>query len=403
MKAAVLRLHHGQAWAIAGLMVLLPGLALAHERFIKHDILRPLHREFFRRLDPNMLDVAVRIAALLAVMLFIWFLRNPLDNFIENRLLWRLQGRAKRWVHLIASFVTDKPVDHPWFKKVGEWVVILFLRSPALVLMFSAVNDSLVMPSYPLEPSTALVFKYAQVVMAMGIITQAFLPFGGATIFGTFVYLLYAFDWKIAVDVLPVLTAAVIYVSSPWYSHKQIITSVTPRQMRWVRLTLGFGFVALGWMKLYNHDLTAGVADNYPSVLEDPLIKMFYAGTDPAYHREAWIVAFGLTEVLTGFLIMVGAFTRVWSVMMVYVFTKLMVIDFGWAEIPHLYPIGAFLVVMFSNSHSDEFYQIEEMEEYQARKGKTGFQILIALVGSVLIAALVIFPMLYLLTRVEHP
>ena len=88
---------------------------------------------------------------------------------------------------------------------------------------------------------------------------------------------------------------------------------------------------------------------------------------------------------------------------MVYVFTKLMLVDFGWAEIPHLYPIGAFLAVTFSNNLSDEFYRIEKLEEYEARQGKTGLEILIAIVASVVIAVVAIFPILYALTLVEHP
>jgi len=282
-------------------------------------------------------------------------------------------------------------------------VIILFLRCPALVLMYSATSDSLVMPSYPLEPSAATVFKYAQVIMAMGIITQTFLPFGGATIFGTFIYMLYAYDWKVAVDVLPVLTVAVIYVSSPWISQHFVIRDISAAQMRWVRIILGFGFFALGWMKIYNHDLTAGVADNFPQVLDDPLIKMFYFGTESFYKRESWIVAFAMSEVLTGFLIMVGVFNRIWCTMMVYVFSKLMLIDFGWAEIPHLYPIGAFMVVALSNHHTNEFYRLDKLEEYEERQGKTKMELLIAAAASVAIAVVVIFPMLYFLTRVEHP
>jgi hypothetical protein len=383
--------------------MLVPALALAHERFIPHEMLVPLNREYFRSFNPNMLQIAVRVAILMAGMLFLWFLRDALDDFVENRILWRLRGKPKEWVHLLASFLTDKPVDHPWFKTIGQWIVILFLRCPALVLIYSATVDSLVMPSYPLEPATADLFKYAQVIMAMGIITQSFLPFGGATIFGTFLYLLVAFDWKIAVDILPILTVAVVYVSSPWKTHMFSITDITRSQMRWVRLVLGFGFFALGWMKIYNHNLTAGVADNFPSVMRDPLILMFYAGTDPAFQRESWIVAFGLTEVLTGFLVMMGVFNRLWCVMMVYVFTKLMLVDFGWAEIPHLYPIGAFLAVTFSNHLSNEFYQIDALEADEARQGKTGREILVAASAAVAIAAVAIFPMLYFLTRVEHP
>jgi uncharacterized membrane protein YphA (DoxX/SURF4 family) len=380
-----------------------PDVVLAHERFIPHELLVPLDRDFFQRLDPNMLNIAIRITALMALMLFIWFLRDPLDDLVENHLLRRFSGKPKYWVHQIACFLTDKPVDHPWFKRIGEWVVILFLRCPALVLMYSATSDSLVMPSYPLEPSTASFFQYAQVIMAMGIITQTFLPFGGASIFGTFLYLLYAFDWKIAVDILPILTVAVVYISSPWISQKTVITDISKDQMRWVRLILGFGFFALGWMKIYNHDLTAGVADNFPEVMKDPLILMFYYGTDPAYMRESWIVAFALTEVLTGFLIMVGVFNRLWCTMMVYVFTKLMLIDFGWAEIPHLYPIGAFLVVAFSNHHSNEFYRLDALEEREARQGKTGTEVIIAACASLAVAVVVVFPMLYFLTRVAHP
>lgn len=386
-----------------GALLIVPMVAFAHERFIPHELRQPLHRDFFRRLDPNMLSIAIRAAFVMAAMLCVWFLRDPLDKLVENRLLRNLQGKTKDWVHLIACFVTDKQVDHPWFTKIGEWVVILFLRCPALVLMYSAANDSLVMPSYPLEPSTASVLKYAQVIMAMGIITQTFLPFGGATILGTFIYMLYAFDWKIAVDVLPVLTVAVIYVSSPWISQTQVITNITKEQMRWVRIILGFGFFALGWMKIYNHDLTAGVADNFPSVMDDPLIKLFYFGTNAQLQRECWIVSFALTEVLTGFLVMVGVFNRVWCAMMVYVFSKLMLIDFGWAEIPHLYPIGAFMVVLFSNHLSNEFYRLDELEAYEERQGKTGMEIAIAAGSAVAIALVVIFPMLYFLTRIEHP
>jgi uncharacterized membrane protein YphA (DoxX/SURF4 family) len=390
-------------WWLGVVLVLLPSLALAHERFIPHEMLVPLHRDFFRRLDPNMLNIALRIAFLMALMLLVWFLRDPLDNFIENRVLWKLRGKPKEWVHLLASFLTDKPVEHRWFKTIGQWIVILFLRCPALVLMYSATVDSLVMPSYPLSPNIAELFKYAQVIMAMGIITQSFLPFGGATIFGTFLYLLVAFDWKIAVDILPILTVAVVYVSSPWKTHMFSITEISQKQMRWVRIVLGFGFFALGWMKIYNHDLTAGVADNFPSVMDDPLIKMFYIGTDPLFQRESWIVAFALTEVLTGFLVMVGVWSRLWCVMMVYVFTKLMLVDFGWAEIPHLYPIGAFLVVTFSNHLSNEFYKIDALEEYEARQGKTGREVLVAAVASIVTAVVIVFPMLYFLTRVEHP
>ncbi len=396
--------RHSRWWAGIGFVLFcIPMLALAHERFIHHDRLFPLNEQFFTSLNGNILSIALRATLLMALMLFVWFIREHLDELVENVLLKNLRGKPKEWVHILACFLTDKPVETRWFKAIGRWIVILFMRCPALVLMYSATADSLVMPSYPLEPHTATIFKYAQVVMAMGIVTQTFLPLGGATIFGTFLYLLFAFDWKIAVDILPILTVAVIYVSSPWISQYQVITDVSKTQLRWVRIVLGFGFFALGWMKIYNYNLTAGVADNFPGVMEDPLIKMFYFGTDPALQRECWITAFALTEVVTGFLVMMGVFNRLWCAMMVYVFTKLMVVDFGWAEIPHLYPIGAFLVVTFSNHLSNEFYRIDELEEQEARLGKTRAEVMIAAGSALLISLVVIFPILWFLTLVKHP
>jgi uncharacterized membrane protein YphA (DoxX/SURF4 family) len=403
--AATRGFHCRRWWLVAGFVLLLPGLALAHERFIPHEMIEPLKRDFFRRLDPNMLNIAARVFILMSLMLFVWFVREHLDNFIEQRLLRKLRGKPKAWLHQLACFLTDKPVEHPWFKRFGQWIVIFFLRCPALVLMYSATTDSLVMPSYPLEPGTvaAVIFKYAQVGMAVGIITQTFLPMGGATIFGTFLFLLFAFDWKIAVDILPILTVAVIYVSSPWVSWERLINDISKNQMRWIRIVLGFGFFALGWMKIYNHDLTVGVADNFPSVMQDPLVLMFYIGTDPAFLRECWIIAFALVEVMTGFLVMVGVWNRIWCAMMVYVFTKLMLVDFGFAEIPHLYPIGAFLAVVFSNHLSNEFYRIDVLEAYEARQGKTGREMAVAAISAAVISALVIFPLLIFLTMVKHP
>ena len=405
MRRLVAPFHRWQTWLFLSVLVSLPGAACAHERFINHMPKGPLHEDFFRRLDPNMLNIAGRVFGLMAVMLFLWFLRqHPLDDFIEYKLLGNLQGKAKVWIHNLAAFLMDKPVDLPWFTLLSRWTVVLFLRCPALVLMFAASNKSLVMPSYPLEPSSTKIFQFAQVVMGLGILTQTFLPLGGATIFGTFIYLLFAFDWKIAVDILPILTVAVVYVSAPWNSWNCSITYIPPRQMAWVRFVLGFGFFALGWMKIYNYYLTVGVADNFPSILHDPLVSLFYVGTDPKYIRECWVMGFALSEVMTGFLIMAGVFSRVWCVMMVYLFTKLMVVDFGWAEIPHLYPIAAFAVVALSaNSCSNWFHQVDENGDRIAAKGKLGWRyIATSFCLAILIAFLAVFPMLYFLTKIPH-
>jgi uncharacterized membrane protein YphA (DoxX/SURF4 family) len=403
MRSTALRLHHWRAGLSAVTLLLLPHAALAHERFIRHTPTAPLHEGFFRSLNPSMLNIALRVAFILAGMLFLWFIRLPLDDVVENGLLRNLRGKPKEVVHLLASFVLDRPVERPTFQSLGEWMVVFFLRSPALVLMFAASNNSLVMPSYPLEPSTLMLFQFVQVAMAIGILTQTCLPEAGAVIFGTFIYMLWAYDWKIAVDVLPVLTVAVVYVSSPWDSWRRPIISINRQQMHWVRLVLGFSFFALGWMKIYNYYLTVGVADNYPSVMHDRLIQMFYFGTPVSLKRECWIMAFALSEVMTGFLLMAGVFSRIWCLMMVYVFTKLMVVDFGWPEIPHIYPIAAFLVVLFSNNLSHEFSGMDRMAEAAAQKGALGLHVIRSLALAILLAAVAIFPLLYLLTKVPHP
>ena len=63
--------------------------------------------------------------------------------------------------------------------------------------------------------------------------------------------------------------------------------------------------------------------------------------SNPLFRRENWIVAFAFAEVLSGFMLMVGVFTRVWGSMMIWVLAKLMLVNFGFKEIPHIYPIAA--------------------------------------------------------------
>jgi uncharacterized membrane protein YphA (DoxX/SURF4 family) len=391
------------AAAAASLLLLAPSLASAHERFIRHDLKHRMQDFFFRRdpsgflgMNPNMAHIGIFVTVLLAVLLAIWFLRESLDHFIRYRVLSRLRGSLQRLLHNLACFIMDKPVRVGWFYALGEWSVIVFMRSPALVLMYSATNDSLVMPSYPLEPSSAVYFKFLQVLLALLILTQTLLPLCGALVVGTWFYL---FSWGpfVAVDALPVVTVAVVYLTAPWQSHKLAITRLNAEQARWVRIILGFGFLVLGWMKVYNHDLTAGVLDNYPRVMDDPLVGMFAAGTDPAFSRETWVVAFGMAEVLSGFMLMTGIFTRFWCCMMLWIFTKLMLVDFGWDEIPHIYPIAALMAVVTSNDHRTEFDLVQKTE--RAMRGDRPLRrFALVAVSSVVIAAVAIFPILWGLT-----
>jgi len=395
--------RRGEIAVLVATLVLGSTAAFAHERFVKHNLKYPLHYEFFRRwpggplgLHPDMVKIALRVASILGAFFLVWFARRPVTEYVERRLL-HIGGPAQRGLHQLACFLTDRPVRHRVFHALGEWAVIAFLRSPGLVLMYSATNDSLVMPSFPLDPASAQIFKFLQVALALLILTQTWLPLCGAMVVGTWLYL-FRWGWMVAVDAVPLLTVAVVYLSSPWESHKLPITKINREQMRWLRFFLGFGFFALGWLKVYNHNLVAGVADNAPSIMNDPMIGFFTGGTDPHFRRECWVTAFGLAEVMSGFMVTVGIFTRVWGTIMVLMFTKLLLVDFGWDEIPHIYPIAALLTVVFSNQLTSEADPIEALDEAAWRAGKYLKRVAI-IGGSTLISALlVIFPLLYLIS-----
>ncbi len=395
------------AAALALILLLLPGLSWAHERFVKHDMKKALQNSFFMQksgemmgMDHNMIQIGLLVSLVLAAFFFIWFLRESLDEFIRYRILSRLGGTPQRLLHQLACYIMDKPVRSAWFYTFGEWSVIMFLRSPALVLMFAATNDALVMPSYPLEPSSAVYFKFLQVALAVLILTQTALPLCGAMVIGTWFYL---FRWGpfVAIDAIPVLTAGILYAMSPWISHKLAITRLNVEQTRWIRFVFGLGFFILGWSKIYNHDLTIGVADNYPSMMADPLVGFFALGTDPAMRREAWVVSFALAEVMSGFMVMMGVFTRLWATIMCVMFTKLMLVDFGWDEIPHIYPIGCALAVITSNYLRSEFNPLEKIERLM-RQGSPVKRFALMGAFAAAIALLAVMPMLYFLTFTDR-
>jgi hypothetical protein len=397
------RASYAAASALALAVFLVPAIAFAHERFVRHRLKQPLHDEFFLRhpgsflgMDPNMLRVGINAFVVFAAFLVIWFVRQPLDEAVE-RIIAPAGGTVQRAVHKLACFLTDRPVRNGVYHAISEWAVIMFLRVPGLVLMYSASNNSLVMPSYPLDPKTEFFFKMAQALLAVLILTQTLLPLCGALLLGTWLYL-NRWGWMVAADALPVLSVAVVYLTSPWESHKLAITELSETQIRWVRLTLGFGFLVLGWLKVYNHDLVAGVADQYPSVRSDPMVKMLAFGTDPYFSRECWVVSFAMAEVLSGFMLMTGTFSRVWGTIMAIVFTKLMLADFGWSEIPHLFPIGALAAVALSNRLTGELDPIESLEERAGREGGSLKQVAIIGGTAVGVAFIAIFPVLFALT-----
>lgn len=370
--------------------------AHAHERFVEHDLLVPLRNSFFLQGDGvlgvngDIWSITARAASIAAAFIALWFLRQDIQTLIGDRVR-RFGGRVQRPVHLLTCYLADRPIHHAGFKWFREWAVTLFLRSPALVLMFSATNDSLVMPSYPLDPSTATFFKFLQAALATLILTQTALPLVGAAIFGVWLYL-FSWGWAVAVDAMPVLTVAIAYAGAPWQSQKLNILEFNETQIAWIRRVLGLGFFVLGWMKILNHDLTAGVADHFPSVMEDPMVQVLSYGTDPTIPRETWVVAFAMAEIMSGFLLMVGVYARIWATIMTFVFTKLMVLDFGFDEIPHVFPIAAMLAVMTSNRLSSDLNRVEVVHDDLARRRRTVPRLALAIGVGAVVSAIVFFP-----------
>jgi hypothetical protein len=207
----------------------------------------------------------------------------------------------------------------------------------------------------------------------------------------------------IALDMLPVLLIAGLYLLSPWKAWKHVTITIPPWHIRGIRLGLGMGCFVLGWLKIYNAYLTVGVADNFPTVMNDPLIQLFSLGTTAVYQRECWVVAFAMGEIVTGFLLMIGVFCRVWCLLLIGLFTKLMVVDFGWAELPHLYFIGLFLVLLCSNDLTDEFGWLEGRAAQAGREAGLGWRLLMAIGAAAAIALLVVYPGLYVLTKIPLP
>jgi hypothetical protein len=101
---------------------------------------------------------------------------------------------------------------------------------------------------------------------------------------------------------------------------------------------------------------------------------------------------------MSGFLVTVGVFTRVWGVLTAFVFTKLLLLDFGWDEIPHIYPVAALLVLVFSNRLTSEADPIEARDEAAWRRGEHLRRVAIVGGSTLITAVLVIFPLLYLIS-----
>jgi len=87
---------------------------------------------------------------------------------------------------------------------------------------------------------------------------------------------------------------------------------------------------------------------------------------------------------------------------MIWIFTKLMIVTFGFEEIPHIYPIAATMAVVFSSKLGSEFSFVERMQQGAAREGKTLVRIVTVGVASLAIAVVTVYALLYALSFVDR-
>src|SRR5436190_23482770 len=73
--------------------VALPTAALAHERFVKHDVLQPFPHDFFFHVYNNVLSIAFRVCLAMSAVLFLLFRLQAIQAFIETQRRAGARGR----------------------------------------------------------------------------------------------------------------------------------------------------------------------------------------------------------------------------------------------------------------------------------------------------------------------
>lgn len=323
---------------------LFTGLANAHERWVENSPLAPFDARFFAYLSPATLSILGRAILLFGLLALLWKYRWT----IQQKLLSFFPSHRSQWWKEPFLFVFDEYYSRSWLQSF-EWIVHKFaLRIPALVLVYAAANSALIMPSFPLSPQEVGYFKFIQIVLAILILLETALPLVGYSFALLFSYCLAKHGFWVAVDALPVLALAYVYITMPLLGKKQGLL-VRESQRRVMQVILGISFAMLGFMKIFNPSLMIGVLDHYPHLMQNFALRFFSLGIAPTHLREGFVFGFAISEILTGALLMTGIFLKPVSLYAAFVFTKLMMVDFGWPEIPHLYPIAVLLLLGFGH------------------------------------------------------
>lgn len=316
---------------VPALVLALPALAYAHERWIRHRA-KPFDKAYFQSLSGEVLELSLLATLGIASLIATWYMvAVPLRDRVEDL---REQGKGGRLAAVLGFFL-DAEIDAPFLSRAERVTEELFARIPGLVLMLGVIENWIVMPSFPLRGPLGPVLRVAEGALAAWALSGLFRPALGVALFLVFGWLNIEYGLA-AIDAIPVLASAFYYVF-----HRKGSVGLNGRQLLGIRVSLGVGFFLLGLInKMYLAELFIGVGDSYPKLLEGPRALF------PALTRETWCFATALGEMTFGLLLLLGFFDKIANLALAAIFTNF-VLTFGWAEIVHVYPVAGFLLLFF--------------------------------------------------------
>lgn len=382
----------GAAAALAGAW-LVPAVAHAHERWVRHDY-KPFDRDYFRSMSGQVLRLSVAAACAIAVIVALWYLvatvllERLTPTSVEQKVEQAQRGSAHHPLASLIRFFLDGYLPSRWLARAERVSVFVFARLPGLVFILGAYDGWVVMPSFPVAGTPGLVLRAIELAVALWVLSGLFQVALGVVMLLVFTGLCVGYGLA-AVDAIPVLASAFFYL----FSRRGI--TLNPQQVAGIRFGLGVGFFLLGLVnKIYDAELFIGVGDSYPGLVAGPQ-HLF-----PWLTREAWSFTTALGEMTFGLLLLLGIFSRLTSLALALIFGNFILV-FGWAEIVHLYPIAGFAVLFFHASPGtalDGMLFRAHVNAWRAMGYRTSFLLYRASVFVVAVAtgALLMFGPLYL-------
>jgi len=194
--------------------------------------------------------------------------------------------------HPPSSTLRHRPAGgRRWFERIGEWAVILFLRCPGRADVRGGqflAGDADLSAGRTDEGPVPVRFGRARHRDRHAARASAL----RRAIFAIFGYIVFAYDWKLAVDVLPVLSVAIVYVTCPWNSHVRSDHPTEPPPVRLVAPGPRLQLFRARLMKNLQPRRRDRRRPDFPTVTEDLFIKLFYCATDPQLKTGCWLMAF---------------------------------------------------------------------------------------------------------------